>query len=68
MKSMTLEESFEQLDDLIARLEDGSIPINEAFKLYKNGIKIVENCNQQLDKVEKEITVLNKQEETQDEF
>ena len=37
MKSMTLEESFEQLDELIARLEDGSIPINEAFKLYKNG-------------------------------
>ena len=68
MKSMTLEESFEQLDELIARLEGGSIPISEAFKLYKNGIKIVENCNQQLDKVEKGITVLNKQEETQDEF
>ncbi len=68
MKSMTLEESFAQLDELIARLEDGSIPISEALKLYKNGIKIVENCNQQLDKVEKEIIILNKQEDIHDEF
>ena len=68
MKSMTLEESFAQLDELIARLEDGSIPISEALKLYKNGIKIVENCNQQLDKVEKEIIILNKQEDIHVEF
>ena len=68
MQSMTLEESFAQLDELIARLEDGSIPISEALKLYKNGIKIVENCNQQLDKVEKEIIILNKQEDIHDEF
>ena len=68
MKSMTLEESFAQLDELIARLEDGSIPISEALKLYKNGIKSVENCNQQLDKVEKEIIILNKQEDIHVEF
>lgn len=68
MKSMTLEESFLQLDELIAKLEDGNIPISEALKLYKNGIKLVESCNKQLDKVEKEIVVLNKQEDISDEF
>jgi exodeoxyribonuclease VII small subunit len=62
---MTLEESFAQLDGLIEKLEAGNIPISESFKLYKDGIKLVENCTQQLDKVEKEIIVLNKQEGAQ---
>ena len=43
MKALTLEESFSQLDELIGKLEDGNIPIREAFKLYKKGIKIVED-------------------------
>ena len=68
MKALTLEESFLQLDELIGKLEDGNIPISEAFKMYKDGIKLVENCNQQLDKVEKEIIVLNKTEVGSDEF
>ena len=55
-------------DELIGKLEDGNVPISEAFKLYKDGIKLVENCNQQLDKVEKEIIVLNKSEVGSDEF
>lgn len=58
MKQMTLEESFEQLDVLIDRLENGNVPIDEAFKLYKEGVKLVEGCNKQLDKVEKEMVVL----------
>lgn len=58
MKQMTLEESFEQLDVLIDRLENGNVPIDEAFKLYKESVKLVEGCNRQLDKVEKEIVVL----------
>ena len=68
MKALTLEESFLQLDELIEKLEDGNVPISEAFKRYKDGIKLVENCNQQLDKVEKEIIVLNKTEVGSDEF
>ena len=68
MKALTLEESFSQLDELIGKLEDGNVPISEAFKLYKDGIKLVENCNRQLDKVEKEIIVLNKTEVGSDEF
>ena len=68
MKALTLEESFLQLDELIGKLEDGNVPISEAFKMYKDGIKLVENCNQQLDKVEKEIIVLNKTEVGSDEF
>ena len=33
--------------------------MNEAFKLYKEGVSLVKSCNAQLDKVEKQLVVLN---------
>jgi exodeoxyribonuclease VII small subunit len=40
--------------------------MNEAFKLYKEGVQLVNNCNNMLDKVEKQLVVLNGSEETDD--
>lgn len=57
-KTQTLEQSFEKLEEIIANLEDENVGLDAAFRLYKEGIKLVENCNKQLDKVEKQIVVL----------
>lgn len=65
-KSATIEESFEKLDKIVSQLEDGSLSMNEAFKLYKEGVQLVNNCNNMLDKVEKQLVVLNGSEETYD--
>lgn len=65
-KSVTIEESFEKLDKIVSQLEDGSLSMNEAFKLYKEGVQLVNNCNNMLDKVEKQLVVLNGSEETDD--
>lgn len=65
-KSATIEESFEKLDKIVSQLEDGSLSMNEAFKLYKEGVQLVNNCNNMLDKVEKQLVVLNVSEETDD--
>ena len=65
-KSTTIEESFEKLDKIVSQLEDGSLSMNEAFKLYKEGVQLVNNCNNMLDKVEKQLVVLNGSEETDD--
>ena len=65
-KSATNEESFEKLDKIVSQLEDGSLSMNEAFKLYKEGVQLVNNCNNMLDKVEKQLVVLNGSEETDD--
>lgn len=58
-KSGNLEESFLKLDEIINSLENGDISLEDSFKLYNEGIKLVKNCNTQLDKVEKQIIVLN---------
>lgn len=65
-KSATIEESFEKLDKIVSQLEDGSLSMNEEFKLYKEGVQLVNNCNNMLDKVEKQLVVLNGSEETDD--
>lgn len=65
-KSATIEESFEKLDIIVSQLEDGNLSMNEAFKLYKEGVQLVNNCNNMLDKVEKQLVVLNGSEETDD--
>ena len=65
-KSATIEESFEKLDKIVSQLEDGNLSMNEAFKLYKEGVQLVNNCNNMLDKVEKQLVVLNGSEETDD--
>ena len=62
-KAQTLEQSFEKLEQIIGNLENGDV-----FKLYNEGMKLIQNCNQQLDKVEKKIVVLNQKEGDEDEF
>lgn len=65
-KSLTLEESFKKLEEVISSMENGNISLEESFKLYNEGIKLVKNCNTQLDKVEKQIVIINGGEETAD--
>lgn len=67
-KAQALEQSFEKLEQIIGNLENGDVSLEDSFKLYNEGMKLIQNCNQQLDKVEKKIVVLNQKEGDEDEF
>ncbi len=67
-KAQTLEQSFEKLEQIIGNLENGDVSLEDSFKLYNEGMKLIQNCNQQLDKGEKKIVVLNQKEGDEDEF
>ena len=67
-KAQTLEQSFEKLEQIIGNLENGDVSLEDSFKLYNEGMKLIQNSNQQLDKVEKKIVVLNQKEGDEDEF
>ena len=67
-KSQTIEQSFEKLDEILKSLEQPDISLDEALKIYNEGIKLVKNCNQQLEKVEKQIIVLSDKEGGYDEL
>lgn len=57
-KTPTLEDTFLQLEEIIAKLEQPEIPLDESFALYQNGMEKLKNCNMMLDEVEKKMQVL----------
>ena len=58
-KTMTIEESFTEINRIIAEMEDGSQSLEEALASFEAGIKLIKQCNKQIDKVEKKIQVLS---------
>ena len=66
-KAKSLETAFEELDALVAKMEDRDLPLEEAFKLYQEGVKILKYCNGAIDKVEKKIIEIHGNEDEGDE-
>ena len=64
-KSVSIEENFEQLEDIIDRLESNELSLEEAFKVYETGIKLTAQCSKQLDKVEKQLITLRNEADSQ---
>ena len=56
--TMTIEETFAALDALIDQLESGKGSLEDAFKHYEEGMKLVKSCNEKIEKIEKQILVL----------
>lgn len=54
----TLEESFAQLDSIIEELEKESVCLEDSFLLYHKGMEVLKRCSQSIDRVEKELIVL----------
>lgn len=57
----TLEASFEELQGIINKLEDSSCTLEESFRLYADGMKLLKDCNDAIDKVEKQVILLEEQ-------
>ena len=55
---MKLEEKFEQINDIMSKLEDNNISLDESYKIYTKGMKLIKECSDNLDKMEKEIMVI----------
>lgn len=58
-EELTLEESFEKLDGMLEQLEDRELPLEEAFRLYQQGMELLKQCNEKIDTVEKKIKIMN---------
>ncbi|MEG1780307.1 MAG: exodeoxyribonuclease VII small subunit [Clostridium sp.] len=56
---LSIEEIFDQLEEVIEQLMNGDISLEDSFKYYESGMKMVKHCGEKIDKVEKEIIVLN---------
>lgn len=66
-KELTLEQIFEKLEESIEKLEQEDISLEDSFKIYREGMKLIQTCNEKIDKVEKEVLKLGENGEL-DEF
>ncbi len=48
---MTIEETFAKIEETIEKLEQEDIALEDAFASYSEGMKILKDCNDQIDKV-----------------
>ena len=60
-KKLSLEEAFEKLETVIETLERPETSLEESFQAYKEGVSLVQLCNEQIDRVEKEVRVLSQE-------
>jgi len=53
---LSFENAFSQLEDVVHRLEEGDLPLEEAMALYERGMALAGHCQAQLDQAELRVT------------
>lgn len=59
VKDKSLEEVFEELDEVVGQLEESTISLEDSFSLYHKGMELLKVCNDKIDKVEKKMLILD---------
>lgn len=54
----SIEETFDELDHIIEKLESSETTLEESFACYEMGMKLVKACSGKIDKVEKQMIIL----------
>jgi exodeoxyribonuclease VII small subunit len=49
---LTFEQAFHQLEEIVAQLEQGDLPLDQSLDLHARGQKLAEFCAKQLDSAE----------------
>ena len=58
IKELSLEQSLEQVEQVMEELGSPELSLEESFVKYKQGMDLLLKCNQAIDKVEKELMIL----------
>lgn len=55
MDNLSFEESLEQLEEIVSKLEKGDVPLDEAIDEFNNAMQLVKVCEDKLNKAEESI-------------
>lgn len=58
-KEYSIEELFQILDETVEKLESRDISLEESFRLYEQGMRLLQDCNSKIDTVEKKMLQIN---------
>ena len=54
-----IEDNFQLLNEKLAILENREVSLEEAFLAYSEGMKILKECEEQIERVEKNVLMLS---------
>ena len=59
-KELSFEESLEQLEEIVKKLEVGDVPLDDAIEEFNKAMKLAKSCDEKLKTAEEAITKLVK--------
>ena len=57
---MKFEESMQELEEIVRKMETGNLPLDDALNLFEKGIKLSHLCSKKLEAARTKIDVLTK--------
>ncbi len=61
MEPFRLETAFDQIEQLLQKLQEGEVSLEESFRLYEQGMKLLQKCNENIDHVEKQMLQIDEE-------
>lgn len=58
-EDFTIEESLQELDLIVQRLESREISLEDSFVMYQKGMELLRQCSNKIDTVEKKMLKIN---------
>ncbi|MBR5509466.1 MAG: exodeoxyribonuclease VII small subunit [Lachnospiraceae bacterium] len=56
-----LEEAFETIEELLEKLGSREVSLEESFVLYQEGMNLLKKCNEKIDRVEKQMLLIDEE-------
>ena len=63
----TFEDALEELEKIVAQVEQGEIGLEESIDKYEQGMKLIKHCRTILSQAEKRIETINRQDQQTEE-
>lgn len=62
ISKLTFEQAIKQLTDIVGKIEQGKIPLQDSLEQYEKGMALIKHCKGILEKAEKRIEKISKEE------
>jgi len=63
IEDLTFEQAFKELEETVAKLEDGNLSLEESLALFERGQRLSAYCSRLLEQAELKVTELVKRDE-----
>ena len=62
VSELSFEESIKELTNIVGKIEQGQIPLQDSLEQYEKGMALIKQCRTILEKAEKRIEKISEQE------